>query len=321
MPVFLSKKSLLADRDFLRAQLRNLTDDLWGTTRVMWESRLDEIDEQLRDLDGEAGSAASVALVFTGDPVLGQHDIRLDFTTQILDAYQKIVALTLADSITEELKKTGRVPNADISRLFVRDLVRGSMGFVLEELPSHQVALFDTPLKTAVESTTELVTSLISDEEEEFSGAIEKTQGRVLVAVQKFAKILNDANANAEILGDQKEVRLGRNEVDLLYGRLASVQVVEEVSSVVGVLLGILPESHQFEMQLVGTEDIMRGSISDSIALEYRTGDRISALILSAVRAHLRTVTTLRNANVVKRTVILEEVSRDDPNELLSHPE
>jgi hypothetical protein len=77
-------------------------------------------------------------VIFDGNPVIGSGDIRLDFTADVLDRYQKLIAIVLASGIDADFPKRGPLPGAEQSRLFIRDIVHGSMGFILEEVAPAQ---------------------------------------------------------------------------------------------------------------------------------------------------------------------------------------
>jgi hypothetical protein len=182
------------------------------------------------------------------------------------------------------------------------------MGFVLEEPLSEQSELVDTPLKAAVEQATNLVSSLSSSDESSFTEALQGTPGRVLVAVRRFAKVLNDAQAMAEIVGDTESVHLGSAEIDILYGRLSDLNVEETAATLEALLLGILPESHRFELQLDGGEQTLSGPISDELVLRYLSGG-VKELVLTRVTARVTFVRTLRGSELIKETVVLEDVT------------
>lgn len=148
----------------------------------MWANRLADLNDQIAVAAATRSNYASVALIFDGTPVVGSDDIRLDFTAEALDNYQKVIAIALASKMADELPERGPLPGADRSRLFIRDLVRGSMGFILEEVAPGQGEMLPTGLKEAVEGTTRLLTTLSSASDSDFDSALEGTQPRLLSA-------------------------------------------------------------------------------------------------------------------------------------------
>ena len=125
----LSIESLEADRAYVERQLAEAGDDAWGTVRHISPYVANEACRDRRTncagFSISRSNYASVALIFDGNPVIGAGDIRLDFTTDALDSYQKIISLALAAKLSQgDLPERGRLPGADKSRLFIRDLVR-----------------------------------------------------------------------------------------------------------------------------------------------------------------------------------------------------
>lgn len=305
MPVLLSMEALEADRRYVERQIAEAGDSPWGTARLMWQSRLADIDQQIAALTAGRSNYASVAVIFDGNPVIGSGDIRLDFTTEALDSYQKVVALALASHNGVELSERGRLPAGDQARLFIRDLVRGSMGFILEELPGQQHEMLPTQLKEAVEDTTQLITNLSAASDAEFEATLAGTQPRLVAAVQKFAKVLFDAGASTRIVGDEQRLALSIDEVGRLSRRLGEVEVTEEVVPVDGVLLGVLPEARKFELKLL--DGTMEGAVSEDLAFKYTSDAAFKErLLLQPVRAQVKFVRTKRNGRLVKERRILE---------------
>ena len=308
MPVLLSIEALEADRRYVERQITEAGDSPWGTARLMWQNRLADIDQHIAALAAGRSSYASVAVIFDGNPVIGSGDIRLDFTTEALDSYQKIVTLALASHNGVELSERGRLPAGDQARLFIRDLVRGSMGFILEELPPQQQEMLPTHLKEAVEDTTQLITNLSAATDEEFEATLEKTQPRLVAAVQKFAKVLYDAGASTRIVGDERRLSLSIADVGRLSRRLGEVEVTEEVVPIDGVLLGVLPEARKFELRLPGADGgTMEGAVSEDLALKYTLDAAFKErLLLQPVRAQVKLIRTTRNRRLVKERRVLE---------------
>ncbi len=309
MATLLSMEALEADRRFVARQLAETDDNPWGTVRLMWRNRLSEIDETIAQQALAHSNYASVAVIFDGEPVVGSRDIRLDFATNALDSYQKIVALTAAaNQASEGLPLRGAPPGANQSRLYIRDLVRGSMGFILEEVAPDQTEMVATNLKDAVENTTELLLRLSRGSEEEFETTLVNTQSRVVAAVQKFAKILRDAQASARIFGDRQKIALSINEVGRLSDRLSEIEVTEKDEMINGVLRGILPDSRKFELKPVGENSrTITGEISEDVFLKYTANIEFKErFLLQSVHARIKVIHTTRKGRQIRERRILE---------------
>jgi hypothetical protein len=309
MPTLLSIEALEADRRYVERQLTETAASPWGTARLMWQNRLAEIEEQIHAVVASRSNYATVAIIFDGNPVIGSGDIRLDFTTDALDSYQKLVTLALAAKLApDELPQRGPLPGADQSRLFIRDLVRGSMGFILEEILPDQQEIISTTLKDAVESVTKLLTALNDGTDNDFETTLENTQPRLISAVQKFAKVLYEAGASTRIVGEEARISLSTDDVGRLSRRLSEVEVTEEVGPVDGVLLGVLPNSREFELKPPGDDSLtIKGSISEELALKYTADIAFKErLLLQPVRAQIKVIRTSRSGRLVRERRVLE---------------
>jgi hypothetical protein len=315
MPTLLSMEALEADRRFVEHQLAEADDNPWATARHMWHTRLAEIEAQIAALSASISNYATVALIFDGTPVIGSGDIRLDFTTDALQSYQRLISLALAARLSDgDLPERGRLPGADRSRLYIRDLVRGSMGFILEEVTPEQQEILPSLLKQTVETTTQLLTTLSEASDEEFETTLKNTQGRLISAIQKFASVLHEAGASTRILGDERKLALSTQAVGLLSRRLSDVEVVEEAVTIDGILLGVLPDSREFELKPFGEASTIKGSVADDLVQRYTAdfGFR-DQFLLQSVRATIKVIKTMRNTKVLREKRVLEELERASP--------
>jgi hypothetical protein len=254
-----------------------------------------------------------VALVFNGTPVVGSSDIRVDFTTDALISFQKLVSARLAERERQAagdpaaLPKRGRLPGARNTNLFIRELVRGSMGFVLEELP-EQAELLPTKLKEAVESTTELLGRLNGAGDDEFQAIVSDAEPRVIQAIQKFTKILFEAGASTKIAGDLNRTDLSIEDVDRLSKRLNEIDVVEETKILDGVLQGLLPEKLEFEFRVSGEDGVtLRGDVAEDLARKYTFDPAfVEQLLQKPGRARIRIVRTSRNGIQTKEQHVMD---------------
>lgn len=311
MPNLLTIESLEADRAYVARQLADTAESPWGTARIMWESRLREIDRELEAANSQRSNFASVALIFDGAPVVGSSDIQVDFATEALDSYQKIVALAVAAQISPELGIRGPMPGADRSKLFIRDIIRGSMGFVLEEIASEQAEMVPTALKNAVEQSTQLLSDLSSSTEETFNAVVAETQPRMINAIQRFTKSLHDSGANAKILGDKNRLALTSDQIRQLSARLNDVEISENTIDYVGTLLGVLPNSLEFELRLHDRDEtVIKGGVSHELASRYVADAEFQArFLLQTVRASVKVISTMRHGQTVRERYVLDALS------------
>jgi hypothetical protein len=313
MATLLTIEALEADKGYVEHQLSQPDHDPWGTVRLMWQNRLAEINRQIEEQQSKRSNYASVALIFNGNPVVGSSDIRVDFTTDVLTSFQKLISARLAEKEREATGDTaalpmrGRLPGARNTNLFIRDLVRGSMGFILEELP-EQAELLPTKLKEAVESTTELLGQLNNATDDEFQVIVTDAEPRVVQAIQKFTNVLFEAGASTRISGDDHRTTLSISDVDRLSKRLNEVEVTEEVEVLDGVLQGLLPEKLEFEFKVAGEDGgTLRGDVAEDLARKYTLDPAfVEQLLHKSGRARIKIVRTSRNGVQTKEQRVME---------------
>lgn len=310
----LALEALEAELSYVRRQLSEVPESSWGTARLMWESRLADIETRKAEISSSISHYAKVTLVFDGSPVIASRKIRLDFAVDALESYQNIVAHALASNIAGKLPKRGRLPGADQSKLYIRDLARGSVGFILEESPDRQTVLMPTALKRAVEGASEIIRKFTESSEEDFEDVLETMQPRLVTAMQKFAMILQENGASTNITVGLDMVALSAADVGRISYLLQEVQINELTELVDGRILGILPDSGQFELQLAdGDEKIIRGITSEDIAATYSV-DAVfrEQLVVQDVRVQIKRVQTVRRGHVVREQYVLESINPTD---------
>jgi len=161
------------ERDFLKADI-NAVDGLLrrlGDEDVMarfgLEERLAELQGELAELeDALPESSASAALFFGGKPVVGSQGIESQFASAAVGQFQDLVAMVLAHD-TGNLAERGTVPRRASSTLHITNIMRGSFGFLLQEV-QPQLQILDSSLKTAVDEATRLLDAFGEENEEQF---------------------------------------------------------------------------------------------------------------------------------------------------------
>jgi hypothetical protein len=120
--------------------------------------------------------------------------------------------------------------------------------------------------------------------------------------------VLCEAGASTRIVGDERRIVLSTDDVGRMSRRLSEVEVTEEVGPVDGVLLGVLPDSREFELKPPGDDAVtIKGAISEELALKY-TADAAfkERLLLQPARAQIKVIRTTRNGRLVRERRVLE---------------
>lgn len=217
---------------------------------MQFEQRINEIQEELRELSSNPSSLASVALYFGGDPVIGSRGIAADFAGKILDLYQDLISTAFAKSERGMLGQRGRIPRSERNNtLMVTGLARGSFGFVLDEI-TDQNELFDTSLKEVVRFTSRLIEGVSALNDQEFESMTDDLDHRTLLRLREFFKILDEKKANIRVVEDEQEFSLDENAVRRGRSRTESTTIEEDKEEEIsGTLTGFLPQKKQFEIQ------------------------------------------------------------------------
>ena len=308
MPTFLSTRALQDDLAFVDEQLRRHSDP-FDTVRYMWQQRHDQLKRELAQLESSLVACAEVALVFEGGPVRGSEEIKLAFATKMLDHYQSLVGTIAAEKGGAVVAAKGQLPRAFTSRLFIRDMLRGSVGFLLQEPSPEQGSLMPTLLREAVEEATQALNDLASGETEQFQTRVDSLTPRAVNAVKKIVRTLNESDAEIKIVGADGEVRLDREKIAGLNARLNDLEVLENREIVAGILLGILPDRQQYEFKIGEDGPIIYGPVSEDLDERYLTSpDFAASILLKPVTAQFLVITKVRAGQIQSQQKVLERI-------------
>jgi hypothetical protein len=308
MPTLLSSQALQDDLAFVDAQLRQHSDP-YDTIRYMWQQRHDELHRQLNELAGSFVTHAEVALLFEGSPVRGSEDIKLVFATKMLDQYQAFVGIIAAERGGAVVAAKGQLPRSFTSRLFIRDMLRGSVGFMLQEPEPEQSSLVPTLLREAVDDATQALTDLASGDTKQFHARVESLSPRAMNAVKKIVKTLNESDAEIKIVGSDAEIRLDREHIATLNARLNELEVLESRETVTGILLGIFPDRQQYEFRVGEEGPVIYGPVSEDLDERYLTSpDFAASILLKPATAQFLVITKIRAGQIQSQQKVLERV-------------
>jgi len=264
----LELEALAADREAVIAMLGTVgASDPIG--RISFRARLTSLDEQIKKLAAAHETTGSVALMFSGGPVYGSRSIGAEFAIAALKTFQDLVAKRIAGEDFGRLGSRGRIPERTPSTLAIRELVRGSVGFVLEE-HSENAELADTPVKKAIDDVTKIISHAAAESDEAFEASVETLDPRMLVSLRDFFRTLDDNQASVRIVEEERDDSLDLAAVHRARVRVEATEVDDvESDSVFGELLGLLPEARKFEMKLVDTGEVIRGTVAAALASSW----------------------------------------------------
>jgi hypothetical protein len=260
------------EKDFVRADLAAVQGLLAqmgeedAMSRFGLEGRRQELEQAIAELETLAEEpTASAALFFGGAPVAGTRGIESEFAGAAVSKFQDIVAKVLAHE-TGGLGQRGLVPNKSASTLHITNIVRGSFGFLFQEMQPPQQGL-ETSLKTAVDKTTELLSAFGEADEEHFRSAVETIDERLLATALDFFSYMRQSGATLRMVCGETDRSFGAQAVIRAAERATSTTVEDAEETIRGQLAGVLPEGHQFEFR-GGERGMIRGKIVRTLAVD-----------------------------------------------------
>jgi hypothetical protein len=292
------------ERDFLRADI-NSVDALMkrlGDEDVMarfgLEERLAELQGTLAGLEEvPPETAASAALFFGGKPVVGSLGIESEFAAAAVGQFQDIVAKVLAHD-TGNLAERGTVPRKTSSTLHITNIVRGSFGFLLEEV-RPQLQILDTSLKTAVDEATRLLDAFGEVDEEHFRTAVEDIDQRVLGTTREFFDLMRRSGATMRLVAGETDRSFAAEAVARAAERAKTTTIEDLDDTVTGQLAGVLPESHQFEFRAGAERGTIRGKVHRDLTAHQLALFNKEYVNVDA-RAVLKVKRVLRNGTIAR---------------------
>lgn len=258
----------------LQAELSSLTDLISQSVEMgdpMGEYQLSKrkqsFEQELSTLVATIEKRASVALFFGGKPVLGSRGISAEFSGKIIDHFQNLVSRNFAKTELGVLGERGRIPMRHASSLMVTEVVKGSFGFILDEL-SDQEEIEETALKKMVEEVATVIERTASPNELDFEEVAESLDSRMLIALKDFFVILDSAEATIRIVEDLADFTLDQQSIRRARIRTESTSIDESNLILEGVLEGFLPDHKKFELR-VDTSHVIYGSASREASDQY----------------------------------------------------
>lgn len=264
----LELQALSADREAVRRLLGAISEkDPIG--RLSFEGRLASIEAEIQKLDASHETTGSVALMFAGAPVFGSRSIDAEFATTIVKSFQDLVAKRISSEEFGRMGARGKVKERTASALAIKELVRGSLGFILEENTRNE-QVTDTPIKKAIDDVTAVIEQASALDAAEFNSTLEDLDPRLLGSLREFFKALDDGGASVRIVESERDANLDLASVHRGRVRVETTEVEDrDGETVTGELLGLLPESRRFDMRLIESGEIIKGKVAPGLATQW----------------------------------------------------
>ncbi len=303
------------ERDFLRADIAGV-DALIGTlreedvvTRFSLEEKRAELLQSLTELEQRAPeTSASAALFFGGRPVIGSQGIESEFAGAAVGQFQDLIAKILAHD-TGNLAERGTVPRKGSSTLHITNIMRGSFGFLFEEV-RPQLEILDTSLKNAVDEATRLLDAFGEEDEEQFRSAVEEIDQRVLATTREFFDLMRRSGATMRLVAGDADRSFSADAVGRAAERAKTTTLEDDDEILMGQLAGVLPEHHQFEFRTLDDRGTIRGKVNRNLTA-HQLGVFNRQYVDVNVRAVVKVKRVLRNDAVVRVSYTLVSIEPD----------
>lgn len=265
---------------------RNEDDDPIGF--IQYTSRKAELEADLRRLENRVDRHAELGIFFGGAPVQGSRGINADFAGKALDEIQALITKRYSEVESGGLKQRGRLPLMDRSKMLLTGVVRGSIGFVLEEA-SDTAEMVDTPLRVVVDEVSDILARVGSDDEAIFNEAAASLDQRILVTLKQFFVMLDEQQATLRVVNGNRDFLLDRHAVSLARTRVQEIEIDEHGDELIGTIF-LLPESRRFEMKTV-IDDVattLVGTVSHEAAAQLAGQQEFGAAPIDPTRVSQR---------------------------------
>lgn len=262
----LERDALAADLVAVEALLSAHSEDDDPIGHMQFAYRKDVISRQLLQLEVATERHAEIGIFFGGGPVRGSRGVNADFAGKALDELQTLITKQYSDQLGV-LQAKGRLPLASQTKMLVTNIVRGSIGFVLEESDENK-QMVDTSLRVVVDEVADILFRVGGADEAVFDHAVASLDQRILGSLKDFFVLLDEQQATMRVVSGDRDFLLGHPMVALARGRVQAIQIDERGEEFVGTLY-VLPTERRFEFTtMLSTSVTLSGSVSPEAAAQ-----------------------------------------------------
>jgi hypothetical protein len=237
--------------------------------RLTLSKRKSSIEAELHKLADTRHTTASVLLSFEGGPVRGSYGIDADFAGRALQDYQELLAKQAAAHDNGGLARKGPVPDRQMSRLNITNVVHGSFGFLLEEDGADQPQMIDSALLISVKKITDLLKAFSDLDQHTFEQALSEIDPRVFVSLKNFIEDLYRGGATLKLIEDDRQVVFDSLAVATARERIIATEVSDSEVILNGELLGVVPIQRRFDFRVHPSQEDIKGKVGEQFSADY----------------------------------------------------
>jgi hypothetical protein len=254
--------ALKADLSAVESMLTSFTEDDDPIGWYQFNVRKEEIEQALGDVTARHVTHAELGIFFGGRPVQGSRGINADFAGRALEDIQALVSVRYSGREFGPLAQRGPVQGGDTSQMIVTNIVRGSVGFVLEE-SGNNAQLVETPLKEAVDEVADILSRVGADDEAMFDEAATEMDERLLGSLRNFFQRLDVNGATMRIVDGTRDFLLDRHAIERARQRTQTMQITESDAEMTGELHVLVDwKKFEFYTNIDGERHVLKGAVN-----------------------------------------------------------
>ena len=272
---------------------------------LQFSSRAAELERQIAELELTPKTRASLAVFFAGEPVFGSRGVRADFAGKAVNLFQELIAKQFATMELGAMAGMGPVPLRGNSDMLLTDVVRGSVGIVLEEAERDE-SLTESELSIAVHSVAENIQQAAAADATAFEELLGEVDARYFGALSQLFKLFDDSKATVRLVESDRDIEL--DSVAIHRGRERTDAAITNDNDDVRMSghLWLLPAARRFELRVIGSEETIQGLVSREFATEQLETLRAENVVNRdwVVRVKARTITRPSRAPQTRYTLL-----------------
>lgn len=273
-----------------RHLLATTTEDPLATPLL--QSRIEEIEIRIRDLEQRPSLAPTAEIFFTDGVALGSEGLEASFTSEVLESYQNVLTNHYTAKHYGTPRRSGRRRRESESQLFLTALPRGSFGLQLSQIQVHDWVAADH-VSQAMLDVSKLVEATV-ESDEAFETALATFDARVFKPLKRFIVALHAGETECRLVTGFHETTLDADQISAAYVRVSAADTEEDTVRLRGVFGGVITFSCKFDFRPDDGE-LIHGPLGEEV-------DEETAKSWAENYTQKRVEAELRVSTVVSRT-------------------
>lgn len=257
----LEVQSLRADLGAVEGLLADRTPGTDPIGFLQLSQRQSTLRARLATVEATVEHKAAVGLFFAGGPVIGSRGIDASFAAKAVGLFQDMVSKQFAMEEVGDLGRRGPVAMQPNSDLIVTNVIRGSVGLLLEEAGVSE-AFADTQLKVVVDHVVDTVMATAAPAADEFEQALERMDPRFLTSLGEFFEVMDERSAVLRLVESEREVELNADAIRRGRERAGAATILDSDEEEMIGRIFILPAARRFELRVLQEGTTLVGGIA-----------------------------------------------------------